>query len=809
MKGRIPPPLRAITALVIATFGLPVILGRSWFPLPSTPFTPTDGPRHIPAFDNFSFSHVEWPWRVVEVEQLRHGTLPMWNPLSSLGLPLPAQYQNQLFLPLEWLEMFGGHLTWNLLLLLKIVLAGLGAYVFVRAGVSNNMAATAAAFCYGFSAYFLWFHAVTGFVNAAVLVPWVFVALSNLTEAPGASRVRCALATLAIAALFLSGQPQIAVLTLMAALLYVLVVAILCGRPLRLAAVIGRLTLTVVFGLLIAAVQLWAFLQALRVGYTLHEADRYVGAVTSRANFAFSLWPFLMGQLMQPWDPSLFPSVVNSEAFPVVVGAFALFFLVAGVVLRPSRTDFLARPPSCRIIGALCLLAVIAAVLASGAFGTGALWWVSPLTRINFPRYIGPVLALMIATIVAWGVSRTTAIRGAALVVINGLAAVVVGGAAKIVAPYIAHPGPSVDGHYFAASLCLGIVPFVAVFASVNAIIVLLARGTVGVGRSQAALLVCFAAELMFFVRYGFGLREELFRLGILALVLGAAFCIACSALWFGTVLSCLAVIVTFVLIAMAPNTLPPMWDPYKGPLPPHLRFLRDQVGQDGRWGRVLGAQGALTPNVATAFGIPELAALAPVQLESTAMYLLNSLAVQRPYYIMPNAWPGLMSAADYPSWNDYFLRRRYYNAVATRFLVDRHGGWMKDHHHDAVRLVYEDSLVDIYEDLDSFPRAYAVGAVEITRYGSDRVELVARLERPGIVILSDSYYPEWVVEVDGQQREMFRANGVVRAVTVDAGRHTIVFEYRPTSLWAWAIVSGLGALAAILLLVVRPRSAV
>ncbi len=80
------------------------------------------------------------------------------------------------------------------------------------------------------------------------------------------------------------------------------------------------------------------------------------------------------------------------------------------------------------------------------------------------------------------------------------------------------------------------------------------------------------------------------------------------------------------------------------------------------------------------------------------------------------------------------------------------------------------------------------------------RVEIEARLSAPGLVVLSDQYYPGWTatVETAGQSRRVpiLRTNRVMRGLLLPVGDHRIVYEFRPQSVFVGAIISGLTALA-------------
>ena len=72
--------------------------------------------------------------------------------------------------------------------------------------------------------------------------------------------------------------------------------------------------------------------------------------------------------------------------------------------------------------------------------------------------------------------------------------------------------------------------------------------------------------------------------------------------------------------------------------------------------------------------------------------------------------------------------------------------------------------------------------SVAVTRYEPQRVELVASLQHPGLVILADTYYPGWNLTIDGLPAPIYRTNRLMRGAAVKAGRHTLVYTYDPDS---------------------------
>lgn len=63
-----------------------------------------------------------------------------------------------------------------------------------------------------------------------------------------------------------------------------------------------------------------------------------------------------------------------------------------------------------------------------------------------------------------------------------------------------------------------------------------------------------------------------------------------------------------------------------------------------------------------------------------------------------------------------------------------------------------------------------------------DRIEIEFDSSAPGVVTLHDLWYPGWEVEVDGVRKPLLRTDLLFRGVEAPAGRHRIVFAYRPLS---------------------------
>lgn len=134
----------------------------------------------------------------------------------------------------------------------------------------------------------------------------------------------------------------------------------------------------------------------------------------------------------------------------------------------------------------------------------------------------------------------------------------------------------------------------------------------------------------------------------------------------------------------------------------------------------------------------------------------------------------------------------------------------------DATRVVYDPrQLAWIESERRGELREYLSGSVAsanetvtVTRYEPERVELDAVLERPGLVVLADVYYPGWSLTIDGEPAPIYRANRMMRGAAVKSGKHHLVYVYSPLSfrIGLFLSVTGLSSLTIVgVVLALRP----
>ncbi|MDE7118337.1 MAG: YfhO family protein, partial [Bacteroidaceae bacterium] len=86
--------------------------------------------------------------------------------------------------------------------------------------------------------------------------------------------------------------------------------------------------------------------------------------------------------------------------------------------------------------------------------------------------------------------------------------------------------------------------------------------------------------------------------------------------------------------------------------------------------------------------------------------------------------------------------------------------------------------------------------------YGSDEATYEVESAKGGLVVFSEVYYPGWTATIDGQPAQVGRANYVLRALNVPAGKHEVVFTFAPQSIDATETIAYV-ALGILLLLIV------
>ena len=90
------------------------------------------------------------------------------------------------------------------------------------------------------------------------------------------------------------------------------------------------------------------------------------------------------------------------------------------------------------------------------------------------------------------------------------------------------------------------------------------------------------------------------------------------------------------------------------------------------------------------------------------------------------------------------------------------------------------------YKDVLAGPLSGSVidtaSVVRLVSYEANELKYEVESPTGGIVVFSEVFYPGWKATLDDQPLSLARANYVLRAAYVPAGRHVIHMEFKPAS---------------------------
>jgi hypothetical protein len=86
-------------------------------------------------------------------------------------------------------------------------------------------------------------------------------------------------------------------------------------------------------------------------------------------------------------------------------------------------------------------------------------------------------------------------------------------------------------------------------------------------------------------------------------------------------------------------------------------------------------------------------------------------------------------------------------------------------------------------------------GGVTPTALGREADRFTVKASAPTYLVVADPYYPGWKATVDGHNASITKIDGVLPAIKIDPGTHTVVYHYAPTVDYAGAALCCLGLL--------------
>ena len=729
----------------------------------------------------------------------------LWNPNIVAGRPFQANSQSAVFslfnLP-AYILPFWTALGW--IAVLKLWLAGFGTYLLARALGMSFAGALIAGVAFAFNLKLVtWLSYPAGGIWA--LLPWVLLATEHVVRRPGVLTASALAAVVAVQ--FLAGHAESSFHALLAAVAFAALRLWLArGARRDSRAPVGRALFAfgagVIGGAALAAVSLVPFLELLLnsadfVDRRGESVDRHFEA---RELLGLALPDYWGRPTQTPIRPLLLERAMYAGALPLMLGAAAL-------ILRPTRARV--------------------AVAAFAAFWIAVLFGVPPVNELvtrlpifnsgHNTRLIVLVL-FAVALLAGWGLDeliderrrsagrvRAAIAVGAALLVLplaavlarGGLSLGAIGDALRVAWLFDDDPTRLANPEHEAVIRLSSAALWLTAAGAGLALLALGLRRRLG-ATAIASLAVLLACADLF--RAGVGYNPAIDR--------DRATVPSTPAI---DVLRAEARESRFVSTSEIPQNVIPMgWDLYEArgyDLPVVKRF-------DRLWRREVSPE---SPSVAAGLlDIPlELREVTPRALRALRLlgvtHVLRGVtgrAADPPYEphgpYPPLSAPGLAEVYDGPDARVYRVEAALPRArvVPAQRVVEGEAAAL-----DAVTSPGFDprSAAIVERRIDGVPLRSGAGGggrAEIVRYEDEQVDIRTQADGPGLLVLSDTWFPGWKAEVDGREVDVERVNYTFRGVPVGPGSRLVTFRYAPAS-WTVGRLVSLLALAALVLAVV------
>jgi hypothetical protein len=750
-----------------------------------------------------------YPWRQLAVEQIRAGHWPLWNPYLGAGTPLAANLQTAAFYPPNVLLLlmpveraFG----WELVL--HVALAGLFAYYLGRTLGLSRFGALIVGLAYGGGGYIISRWVFPSMVYAAAWLPLMLALTERLishrsfkSQSPGskaAARIRywmldIALLALIIALQLLAGHAQTSFYSAVIVAAFALFRLAQQRTPVHESRIrssilgIGSLLLAALWGIALAAIQL---LPTAELTTRSHRA----GSLTD-LTFAYELsfWPWRLITLLAP---DFFGNPARDEYWAygtyweesAFVGVLPLILALAALAGWLSRRRREGNRETLAMVPFFFLLSLLSLILAMGnhtplypllfRYVPGFGLFQAP-ARLMMGYALGMALLAGIGAETLRLTPRTrTALR---ITIVAGMGMAIAGAAARIALP-------AVHASFGDSMLRLGLTLALA------AVVLLLQGRRLRRTRWQALVIVLVVADLLAF---GWGLASGTDPSVYRNPVATAEFLTAqppgrsyVDNTYAGETYN------RYVSLSAHGSADPAHLQGLRESLFPNLNSVHHLLGVGNYDPLAIGLYRDLYDILE---GQPDtLAEARPVLNLFAARYIITENELELP--LLYDTGPRIYA-------NNQALPATFV-VHQTRVIEDREArlGVLRDPGFDPRSEV-------ILSRSPSVALSRSANRVEgeqpsISREGPDRVVIEARLSEPGYLVLADTYYPGWRATVDGEPIEILPANHAFRAVQLDRGEHTVVFEYAPLSfrLGAWITLGAILLLATTLSIVVLLR---
>ncbi len=679
-----------------------------------------------------------YPWRQLAINLLRTGKLPLWNPYTFAGMPLLANFQSAIFYPLNiFLLLFPFNLAWGILILLQPLLAGIFLYLYLRQMKISSVASLFGAISFSFSGFFIAWLEWGTLLHAALWLPLILLAMEKIMK--GKKEIGWSLVLIfSLCSQFFAGHLQTSFYLVFFSLVY------LGWRLFQVKK--NRKKLLIFFSLSFLLFFLITAIQWLPTWQLIQSSAREIDQAQFHQPGWFIPWQHLVHFLAPDFfgNPTTlnYWGVFNYAEFIGYLGVIPLMLAFYGLFWRRDKQTFF----------------FVIMAFAALSFALPTPWaklpyqWEIPLLSTSQPTRLLFLVDFCLAVLAALGLDALLRDKKRWKKVIPSLAPFFLGyGFLWLLVLGAKNVWPDAS---WIANLAISkrnlILPTGLFLAGGFLIFSLVSKRV----PKKAVFFLIFTLVIFDFLRFGWKFTPFTKETWLFPPTETIKFLQSDPDIFR---------FMTTDRRLFAPNfSLPYRLQTVEGYDPLYLT----------RYAELIAASERGEPNITPPFGFNRI--ITPHNYQSPLVDLLNvkyvlsledleadrlTLAFQEGQtrvYQNENAFPRAFIVYDYR------LAQNKQEAI----------NWLMSEEIDLLKTAV------LEEEPPNQDFAEGENEVEIEAYQENKITMTVETDKPGILILTDSYYPGWNASIDNKQTKVYRADYNFRGVIIPAGEHKVVLEY-------------------------------
>lgn len=696
-----------------------------------------------------------FPWRILSMDLLKQGIIPLWNVYAFSGNPLLANVQSAVFYPINVLFfIMNDRFAWIVYIMLQPILSTFFMYLFIRSLKLSKLAALISGIGFSFIGYIMVWFEMGNMGHAVLWLPFILWGLTKFMETK--KTLFIVFSAFGIAFSILAGHSQTTAYVLIFALAYLLYVG---WNKLNLKQLIVCLSI-LFLGITLAAIQIIPTLEL------MNNSAR--DAISSTRTFHKFITP--PSHIAMLFAPDFFGNPATGNFWGKDYGEFMSYSGV--IVLILALIGFYSHIKN-KIIHLLLSISFISFLI---AFVPQVAEFVFrsqiPILAVGLPSRTILLVGICLAIAAAYGVEAIQKLR------LRKIIPPVLLILAIYIALWIIVFKINIDPTNLATAKRNLIMPTGIAF--LISFMIIARRFTKYFFILWIAIFISMAFEYSYFMnkylplapmQYMFPSHKFIDKLSQIA---GDNRVYGYETASFGTNLS-----VQFRLLS------PEGYDPL------YIRSYSElmHAGKTGKYEIDLPRSDALFT--------PEPAVKDPY----TKQVLLNLMGVRyvvdkddtapknwdpRKDFYPPNRFNLIYQEYKYKIFENKMSRPRaaiFYDytvvtkkdkSIATLFNPD---------------FPYQQKL--ILENKPAFtPKQRPSTPAKIINYSANSIKINTQSQETGLLFLSDNYYPGWQAYIDNKSVSILKADYTFRAVELPKGKHEVRFEYQPYSFYLGAFIS-------------------